>query len=908
MHSNIPWYNRLTSKFAGIILFLIILPQIFIYLFISNTTAQVMTDVLRENLKEKAFLVAADIDRFFDQRLHDARIISQADVLEHNNIEQIIQYFTEITQETPFLNDIDIINMQGIIFASSGEQNEKGKHIGDYYPELDSLFYHTQNARQGEVFVSQVMNLDSGPGLVLLTPITDEANTTVIKVLLIEINLNLIRQLVKDFDDRVIGDKYVYLVDNDGRIIVSGDPATALFDTFPDLEIMPALLKNFSSQGDVGSVIYTDIHNDEVMAGFADMSEFGINQAMDWSIIAIAPLDEIISPFNSLKNTILIQISIVLLLGVISMYLLSHSIIHAVNNLVSSSKKIGAGNISHRITATKNNEFGYLAEVINATLNNLANARHETEMANNKLTHEKELLNVTLHSIGDGVITTDIQGNVITINLVSEQLTGWRKEEAAGKPLTEVFNIVNEKTRQPCENPVNKVIKTGGIVELENHTILISKQNKEHHIADSAAPIIDLTGALIGVVLVFRDVTELILTEREQEKLHEMLQHKSRMDAIGQLAGGVAHDFNNMLGGIMGAASILQLPKRGLNQKSLDCVNIILEAATRAADLTEKLMAFGRKGKILSTTLDIHIVIDDAVSILTKSIDKNIALTVHNNAKESGVVGDSTGIQNALMNLGINASHAMKQGGELTIETQNIYLDQEYCTSSTHAIEPGKYIMIIFRDTGTGIDSEIITQIFDPFFTTKKQGDGTGLGLSSVYGTIQDHHGSIEVYSEVKKGTVFHLYFPVSKMGVTAQPHEIAHEIPQETGNYTGTIILVDDEHIIRVIGKNMLEELGFTVHMFEDGYAALDYFKKEYAQIDLVITDMIMPKIKGSELFYKLKAIDPHCKIILSSGFVKDEDINTLNKDGLSGFIMKPFRNSEMIALLDTVLGDNHH
>ena len=303
---TIPLRKRLTSKFAALILLLFMVPLIFLFFYASNTASDVLIASLRDDLKEKAFLVGADIDRFYSQRERDVRILSQADVLESDEIDGIIKYLTEIIDETPYLDDIDVINLDGFVIASSGVQNEKGVHILTMHPSLQALFGNVLKAKQGDVFVSGILELDSGPGLAFLTPITDDTNTIVVKVLLVEINLDVVKRIVTDFDERVIGDKFVYLVDNDGRVIVSADPDVSLLSPYPDLTVQPELLANFALQGDVGSIIYEDTRNDLVMAGFADMGEFGVNKAMDWSIIAVAPIADITKPVEGFRNALLI--------------------------------------------------------------------------------------------------------------------------------------------------------------------------------------------------------------------------------------------------------------------------------------------------------------------------------------------------------------------------------------------------------------------------------------------------------------------------------------------------------------------------------------------------------------------------------------------------------------------------
>ncbi|MBL4790358.1 MAG: cache domain-containing protein, partial [Kordiimonadaceae bacterium] len=249
---EVPFFSRLTSKFLAMTLLLFLAPQVAIYYYTSNAASTMLVDSLRNDLKEKSFLVGADIDRFFDQRLTDVLTLSQADVLEGDDTAAIIQYLTEIIEGTPYLDDIDVIQIDGTIIASSGEQNEKGKNILQLFPQLRHIFVDVLAGKQGDVFVSEILELDGGAGQAFLTPITDDANVNVVKVLLVEINLDTVKKIVAEFDERVIGDKYVYLVDNDGRVIVSADPATGLLTPFPDLKAQPDLLDNFSLQGDVG--------------------------------------------------------------------------------------------------------------------------------------------------------------------------------------------------------------------------------------------------------------------------------------------------------------------------------------------------------------------------------------------------------------------------------------------------------------------------------------------------------------------------------------------------------------------------------------------------------------------------------------------------------------------------------
>ncbi|NQZ67117.1 MAG: PAS domain S-box protein, partial [Lentisphaeria bacterium] len=325
------------------------------------------------------------------------------------------------------------------------------------------------------------------------------------------------------------------------------------------------------------------------------------------------------------------------------------------------------------------------------------------------LRESEENLRITLNSIGDAVITTDKYGFITGLNPIAEKLTGWSRDDARGEKLVDVFDIFNSQTGETCENPVTKVIESGKIVGLANHTSLKSKDGSTRQIADSGAPIRNKDEDIVGVVLVFRDVSG-------QYELEEQLRQSQKMDAVGQLAGGIAHDFNNLLSAIMGSAELLNIKLK--SESNLKYVRIINKTSNRASELINKLLIFSHKSEIISEALDINFILTDTLSILKSSFDKKIKFVFSTNAEQLTITGDKSQIQNAIMNLCINARDAMPDGGIISIDLMTCQFDEHYCSASPFDLSPGHYVQINIKDNGSGIPLDEIKRIFDPFYTT----------------------------------------------------------------------------------------------------------------------------------------------------------------------------------------------
>lgn len=511
--------------------------------------------------------------------------------------------------------------------------------------------------------------------------------------------------------------------------------------------------------------------------------------------------------------------------------------------------------------------------------------------AEDDLAAEREQLAVTLRSIGDGVITTDTRGRVVLLNTVAETLTGWSQQEAQGRPLTEIFNIIHEQTRKPCDNPAEKVLASGKIIGLANHTTLIAREGKERKIADSAAPIRDRAGWVIGVVLVFRDVTEKQRTEEELVKI-------KKLESVGVLAGGIAHDFNNILVAILGNIN-LALLDGNLEEKTRKLLSEAEKASIRAKGLTQQLLTFSKGGEPVKQTTSIAEIIQESADFVLHG--SNVACR-YSLPEDLWLVDIDKGqMSQVIQNIIINANHAMPDGGNIQVNCENI---DSLAIPGVSLPVPNKYIKITISDNGIGIPKNLIDKIFDPYFTTKEE--GSGLGLAVTHSIIAKHNGSISVESQPGEGTTFTLYLPASIREQKKDNHKTAIEISANTAK----IMVMDDEEMVRDIAKAILVMLGHDVILAANGDEAVELYKKECDSgkpFDIIIMDLTIPGGMGGEsAVQEILAINPEAKVIVSSGYSNDPVMAHYQDYGFSAAIVKPFEVQDIMNAINKLLPPN--
>jgi len=497
-----------------------------------------------------------------------------------------------------------------------------------------------------------------------------------------------------------------------------------------------------------------------------------------------------------------------------------------------------------------------------------------------------QLLTATLSSIGDAVLATDAEGSVTFLNPVAETLTGWSRAEARGKSAHEILRLIDEKTREPLENPLDRAIKDRVMIPVHDRTAVVSRSGVEVPIEHTAAPVRDDNGEVHGAILVFRDISK-------RRQLEEQATHAQKMDAVGRLAGGVAGDFNNVLTVITGYAELLrtEIPAANPQRRFID---EIIYAGERAAALTRHLLAFSRGTTAQPKVLDLNALATGMEPMLRRMLGQNVELILLTTLGLGRVKADPAQIEQVIVNLATNARDAMPRGGKLVIETANADLE-DTLASKNIGVKPGSYVMLAVSDTGIGMDPETRSRLFEPFFTTKAPGKGSGLGLATVYGAIKQAEGQVTVYSQPNCGTIFEIYLPRVKEAIT-------EPVSRNLAKGSETILLVDDEEGVRKLVYAVLTSNGYDVLEAPNGSAALAAYEKNSHKIDMVLTDVVMPQMTGFELGKSLGEKNPALKILYMSGY-RDNAVGGPGEEAPRAFLHKPFTPDFLLAKVREVL-----
>lgn len=484
----------------------------------------------------------------------------------------------------------------------------------------------------------------------------------------------------------------------------------------------------------------------------------------------------------------------------------------------------------------------------------------------------KMLDGFALHEIILDECCRPVDYRFLSINPAFEQMTGLKSEDVTGKRVSEVIPDVEAKWIEVY----GEVALTGEPAQFEQFSAPLQKHFE----------VIAFQSGKRQFACIFRDVTE-------RRHLEEQLLQSQKMEAVGQLAGGVAHDFNNQLVGIMGYAEMLM--KRLDDEKLKKYAESVFKAASHSANLICQLLAFSRKGKYLNFNVKPVDILHDVIGLLKRSIDRAIRIETDFPDNCPVVTGDPSQLQNAFLNLAVNARDAIAGNGVIRFRISLV----DGCPDMAEPNQAEQYVRIDVEDSGTGIPEDILNHIYEPFFTTKDAGRGTGMGLASVYGTVKNHRGAITVDSS-SEGTLFSVYLPVESESEAIEIHKPSVAVGGMKLNVDNhCVLVVDDEEIVCELLEEMLFDLGFSSICLNGAREAIEYFNDNYQKIDAVISDMVMPEMGGEDVFYAMKKICPDVRILISSGHEIDSTIQRLLENGAAGFLKKPYQQEQLAEVL---------
>jgi PAS domain S-box-containing protein len=530
-----------------------------------------------------------------------------------------------------------------------------------------------------------------------------------------------------------------------------------------------------------------------------------------------------------------------------------------------------------RLSAILNSEKGFIEGVLTDIT--------EEKKAIEEMGKSEERYRILVENATDAIIIVQKE-KIKYHNPRTELLFGYTAEELKDRKflaiihpedrnrLMEVYKrwLVEEDT--PSTLSVRKIRKNGDMLWGEINAVRIMWEGEP------------------AILCFIRDITS-------EKQLGAQLQQAQKMEAIGTLAGGIAHDFNNLLQAVLGYSDLLLMNKKREEQGYRE-LRGIQNAALRASELTQQLLTFSRKVESKLRPVNLNNEVTQVHELLQRTIPKMISIELRLERSLHTVNADQSQIGQAIMNLAVNAKDAMPDGGRLIIETENVMLDDSFCKSHVGS-KPGKHVLLSVRDTGHGMDKKTMAHIFEPFYTTKKTGTGTGLGLAMVYGIVKSHSGYIHCSSTRGKGTDFRIYLPVIEQEVSIE-EEMDDSLPK---GGTETILLIDDERLIRDLGEKALSRFGYMVLTAPDGESAVKLYGREHERIDLIILDLIMPKMSGTHCFEEIMRINPQAKVIIASGYSKDKPLSDLLERRSRGFIGKPFNVKQLLRMIRGILDE---
>ncbi len=543
-----------------------------------------------------------------------------------------------------------------------------------------------------------------------------------------------------------------------------------------------------------------------------------------------------------------------------------------------------------------------VSEVVNTgrrLYSGIARDLSSVRAAADALRQSEERLRLLVEGVADhAMVLLEADGRIAAWNAGAERMFGYTEEEVVGRPV----DILH-----PPDDGIDLLLAEAaayGKVDTRGRRLRADGSEFDAHMI--LAAVYGEDGSLHGFAKVIDDITLQLAEEERQAKIEERLQQAQRIESIGQLAGGVAHDFNNLLSVVLGSVTLLEgalaneLANAPAREQVLTDLRAIEEAARRGATLTRQLLTFSRKEVVAPQVLDVDEVVENIADMLRRAIGEHIELRVEADAEERWRVSIDRGqFEQVLVNLAVNARDAMPGGGTLTVETRNIELDETFLQPEAR-MTPGAYVIVNVTDTGTGMEPDVAARAFEPFYTTKPVGSGTGLGLATIYGIVTAAGGAVRLYSEPGLGTSIKVYLPATGAELTSTT---TIDLPVSIGATDGRILLVEDEPAVRELARRLLTDAGYDVTVAADGAEALEYYEACGDNIQLIVTDLVMPGMSGRELVQRLRAEGAAARVLYMSGYTAGLLGPRAELQEGEALLEKPFTQAMLLQTVDRAL-----
>lgn len=820
-----------------------------LFLVLMGATSFLVLTVLKQQLKgiisaEQLFMLAEVADSLEDKlSLAHAQLIAVAPRITKETLTSPDMAQRSLDDRTglqqAFDNHIFLFSPQGRIIAESPFlPNRRGLDLS-FRPYIKDTLATAAPVISDPYISSQPHR---HPVIMMTAPVFDQ-DGKIIAILAGSLDLMRPNILGKLSEKKIGKTGYLYLLTADRTMIMHPDKAR-IFKKIPEGRnpLYERALQGFEG---------TDENRNR--EGAPMLTSFKRLRMKNWLLAANYPQEEAYAPLGRARQ--------ILLGGILLITLAAFAVIryfsqHLTRPLLALTRHVAAltdkkGEARLFRTAAQD-EIATLAQAFNTMLERLDRQQEE-------LRQSEELYRTVTEFATDFIFWRAPDKKMIFVSRNCAQLTGYAEEEFLADPglLDALFHPEDRKGWENHRHPTNEAGK-----ELALEFRIITKRGEVRWVSHICTEIHDEAGRLLGLRGSLADITELKQAAAEQEKLKSQLVQAQKMESIGILAGGVAHDFNNILSIILGYTELLLL-ELDEHTPAKAKVLAINQAGQRAATLTRQLLAFSRKQTIQLAPSSLNQLIQNLSRMLARMIGEDITLEVRADAQEDTVLIDPGQMEQVLLNLAVNARDAMPKGGTLLVETENRELDMEYAASH-EGVVPGQYVVLSVSDTGQGMSRETLARIFDPFFTTKERGKGTGLGLAMVFGIVKQLGGHIFVYSEPGQGTTFKIFLPVARLATESSPE--SSPLPLPRGDET--ILVVDDEPSLRTLVSAILQPLGYTMLEAASGAKALQMSDSFAGRIDILLTDVIMPGMNGRELAEAITARRPETRVIYMSGY----------------------------------------